>query len=401
MRFSVNLGSQSVGSQLEDLSTDGEGPHVPASAAIREGMSVDRQRYHHVSSTSSSRQAATGQHVHPPESAGRHPAARTTSLWQKWTHASLFAFQNDALEASFHNYMEHRWDLGTLAVPCFILAGWIMFVSHCLASPQEVRALLPQGWPMTVLHALLAMMFLSLQVMQPHMYIKHKKAVHAGIHLVFIATFCHARELLLWLRMSRSGQHIAGHVALVRAFLAENLYLSTSWLGPVSLCVGQVIDLLMVALFLLIGIRSNDSFCASTAWDGSPLGTTGYRLAEAACAPVRAWAGLPAPTPLQLPLDPSACSASLMFWQVLGAVFACAVVLVKDVWQRQAFLRSNIARALIPLEHRATSEAWPFSGSLGVALVLWVSMCVAMVPYLLQLAASNCLALAKRSSLNV
>lgn len=304
---------------------------------------------------------------------------------------SLFPFRNAELEAAYNTYMDRHYDLGTLAAPCFTLAATIMFVSQYSKAPQEVRALLPQVWRVFALRPLLAILSLSLQITQPQAYVKHQKAVRLSIYALFIPISRHARGILLWSRMNRGGQlqRVAGRVSLVQDFLAENMFFSTAWVGSLYLDVGRVIDLLMVAISLHLEIKNNSHICASTGWGGAPLGSTGDRLVEAACTPVRAWIGLPAPLPRAI--DPSECPAYLMVWQVLGAVIACAVVLLKGVLQRRAFLRSNTGRALIPIQHRPAAQAWPFCRFAGSGLVLGLAMCLAMLPYLLQLGVSYCL----------
>lgn len=307
---------------------------------------------------------------------------------------SVVVFTNAELETAFHRYIERRYDVCTILLPCVILVAWVMFGSRYLSSTQEVRALLPQGSALAVWEALLAIVLLLLQVAQPQWYIMHQKAVHLGAHLFLMATYSHTKEVMLWFRANRAGQREASHFALVQAFLAENTFFSTAWIGAISLHVGQVINLLIMVLYLLIEMRSNSRICASAAWRGGSFGGTGDRLAEAACTPFRAWVGLGAPTPQ--PFDPSSCSASLMFWQVLGTCLACIAVMVNDVLQRRAFLRSGTARALIPQAQRAAAESWPPSGFTGgyPDIVLWVSTCLAMALYLLQIAALYCLALA-------
>lgn len=365
--------------------------HVPGNVAMREDMPLIHQT---LPSPSSLSEAATGpapsDSARPPSGANATSTTTATSLWQKLTRVSVFAFSREELENAFHADMERHVNLGDILLPCCILGAWIIFLVHYVTSPMEVRAFLPKGWPMAAMHPLVAILSLSLQVSQTQMYVTHQKALRLGFILILISASCQTREVVLRFRMYRGEQPDVSYIALAQAFVGENLYFSTAWIGHATVNIGQLIDLLMAALFLVTEIRSNARICASTS-GGSPVGTSGARLAEAACAPVRAWLGLP--SPLQRSVDPSACPASLRFWQVLGAWLACIAVLLKDVLHRRAFLRSNTASALIPQQHREAAEAWPFTSLAGGALVLWASMCLALLPYLLQLGTLYCIAL--------
>lgn len=197
---------------------------------------------------------------------------------------------------------------------------------------------------------------------------------------------------MLWFRMYRGEQPDVSSVPLVQAFVAENLYFSTGWIGNVTFRVGQVLHLLLVMLFLLIEVRGNAHICASSLRGSSTVKTSGERLAEAACSTVRGCVGLQSSMPRST--EPSTCPASLMLWQFVGAWMVCVALLLKDVLQRRAFLRTSTAKALIPEQHREAAEAWPFSRSAGGALVLWACICFAMFPYVFHLLAKLCLALA-------
>lgn len=178
-----------------------ERDYNPARTVMHGESFLQHQRDLHVSSSlarASAEQTSSN-------SANTPYAAASYSLWQKLAHVSLFSFPNAELEAAYHTYMERHFDVSSILFSGCILVTWMMFIAQYFMSPRDVRALLPHGWPMGVLHPLLALLLLSLQVTQPDIYIKHQKAVRAGILLIFMAVFGQNREVVLWFRLGRAG----------------------------------------------------------------------------------------------------------------------------------------------------------------------------------------------------
>lgn len=156
-----------------------KGTHSPESAVIREDMPLHHLRHQVWSSPPSSTLPTVDQA--PSDSTSLPSASGATSFWQNAARVSVFAFRNAALQDAFQADVESRSESVRFFLPCCILGSWVIFLAHYLSSSEEVRALLPNGWPIAALHPLMAILFLSLQVAHTQLYIKHQKALHLSI----------------------------------------------------------------------------------------------------------------------------------------------------------------------------------------------------------------------------
>lgn len=207
--------------------------------------------------------------------------------------------------------------------------GWASFgYKYLVASPQQ-RALLLDRWYIGCLHPIAALTMLAL-LLCPTFYHKHRRALHTAFILIIMTSFCYARDMLLWNRQLE-GPLTATLAHRVQSFATENFFGSLMWLLVLAYPVGQIPDLALTTLFLLLELAANPVVCsAATSLHLGGLVTmmpellqvvqsvTDWIIGTAAGSLVAMAGAVPPPV--------MTCSLALAFWQVCGLCAASGSV---------------------------------------------------------------------------
>eukprot|EP00884_Botryococcus_braunii_P006316 jgi/Botrbrau1/15686/Bobra.4_1s0064.1 len=293
------------------------------------------------------------------------PGNGKKAWWEAWLELSAFSFAAPDLEGRFQRYVTKSFNICTLLIAAHIFTGWAFFVHKLFTVSGEMRALLHPSWPEGLLHPLLALLVLGLMFGAPAVYQKHQRLIHALVKVALISTFRSTRGLLLWMKDVEAKEGPRSWISLVQLFFVENFFLSMVWFGVLAFPSGQVADLVLITVMLMLDMRHNRDFCASLR-PGKELASTTPQLhgvTRRAIVWVRnvggpslgAHASSPAIT----------CPMALGFWQLVGWLLACVAVCAGDVMRRRAFLRTHEARVQLGRAWEVEALFWPF-GSAGL-----------------------------------
>eukprot|EP00884_Botryococcus_braunii_P006294 jgi/Botrbrau1/15666/Bobra.4_1s0050.1 len=304
---------------------------------------------------------------------------RTGDNRQSLLDLSVFAFSVPELEALFQTYYSKRQNTWALLTSAMVLLGYVLFVYKILVFAREgedvPRWVLWSG--MLVVCAVSAV--ITLMLFKPTFYRMHWQALNAGVIVCTIMTYPGSRMTLLWMKTLGGKTYSETWLRELETFAVENLFMATSWMNVVSFPSGPVPDLVLMTLYLIRALASNESLCASR------YGHSLVTMRPASLATARRASVLL--TDIAGPLvgghasDPVlSCPAALGVWEVVGWLVACLSVLVADILRRRAFLRTREARAYFGPENAASAMRWPFGSSqksrrcvMAVIFLLYVS----------------------------
>jgi hypothetical protein len=305
---------------------------------------------------------------------------------------SVFRFGPPELESRYQSYFANRAGGYALALSGPILISWFALFPFKLAAigPDSSRAP-PTLVPSLLLSFVPAISILVLAAFFPRFYSRH----WWGVNLLFMSAKVFSHEylqgLFLWLHQSAPGVRQEGSdaspQAMLRMFVLENFYSTTTWALGLAFPTGQVSDVFFATLGLSIGFSKNAAICGSPAW-GASLVTGSAPFAAAAGSGSRllfavlSANGLPAIFPHPQALT---CTELRAFWQVVGWWFSCVLVLLREIGSRRAFLRSPAAG--VRVSHLRAAARWPFGNQVMVQLLITWAFFLLVAPSLVWVAA--------------
>jgi hypothetical protein len=308
--------------------------------------------------------------------------------WRSWCDLSIFSFAAPELEALFRSQPPAKTDMCTLLCAAIILMGWVNFALKLLAVPKELVDFPFQMWGVALLHAFMSTAFIVVILFKRAFYVKHRRVMNPVMLSCIGITYRCVRLMLLWMKSVEDTKDSHSWVQQLQRFSAENSYATTAWLLIPGFSTGQLPDLVITTMFLLLELARNQSVCAWRYWETtSPafIATTqeaSFWLSQYG-APFLG---------MQNSSTGFSCQAALGFWQVVGWWVSCVVILVADIWQRRAFLRTPEACAYLGPANAAAVSKWPFGSTTKMQTCMrgFVVLCFAAgliwntaLPYLL------------------
>lgn len=306
-------------------------------------------------------------------SAAHHP--QELALSQKWLTGlpSVFKFASPSLEHSYQQFAQNTVATAALTLFTINLVSWALIWYKLAVTPAAARAKMPPLAPLALGCFVPALATTALIVLRPASYKKRYAAINLALSALQLGYYNHQRAFLLWLQ---SMHVLSGTWRTVSHFLVENLFFTLAWLRVLLLPSTPLGDTCLMAVLLLLNLAGNPRICRE--WGGSLLMLSSpspggpVKAVFAAALPQRSPASAWAAASLRPGRD--TCDAVLAFWEILGWLWACLVLLVAEVVRRRAFLAANL-HLLGPHAHKA--HLWP----LGSARLLLKLLCVVLALY--------------------
>eukprot|EP00884_Botryococcus_braunii_P019134 jgi/Botrbrau1/5904/Bobra.0366s0082.1 len=278
---------------------------------------------------------------------------------EKFLRFSVFAFASPTLESRFHQYSANSINLWTALFCIKVLVGWLLFVGRFFAFPAE-RAHLPPDWALALTQPLVSAAILGAMLLMPEFFRKHQRGIRALTICFIPLTSRQARAALLWMRSIESTSDAHTAMQMLRFFSVENVHLLAALDIVVAFPVGQIPDLLLTTLRVLVVMADNQYICGLPRLaENLVTMTPGLLSAKEAGSMVLRNIGV-----VSLGITPQtdklSCPAAFGFFQLLGGVFACVLVFVADVLRRRAFLRTPETLAYLGPGYKAAALNWPF-----------------------------------------
>jgi hypothetical protein len=307
--------------------------------------------------------------------------AKPEPFWHRLFRKSIVEFASEELESGYQSYLaNHAGDYVVGYTPIFVLAWAQLF--HCIAvNGADPWANPPPGLALSVLLYLLpGAALISFLWLQKKQYSQNWR----GINFTFMAVHIFHQNALHMLSMwqqsciNRGRCQIfksSGTLSSLNAFALENFYLTLICLRILVMSAGQAPDFFFTTLGLFHSMAGNRALCAADIWGpervtlAPPLAAVsrkGSALLLGAVSPHAAWL---------LPGELS-CPATLGFWQVVGWLAGCLVIIGRDIISRRWYLQSA-AQPLGPAA-AARAKTWPFGDAavmhrlaVAVLAVVW------------------------------
>eukprot|EP00884_Botryococcus_braunii_P014252 jgi/Botrbrau1/22828/Bobra.0132s0151.1 len=300
-----------------------------------------------------------------------------------WLMASIFAFFSNELEDGYEAYQRSSFSIWTWGSAISLLMGWPVIFMKLQGHGKYHEHLLPPLVLPFVLHFLPTLALNLVLVLHPALYAKHKRVVNGLVQLVFVGNCIFMREAVLWMKLversaSASPSHGGSWIESLLSFPHENIFLFVFWqivaLFPSTL--GG--DMAMATLGLIVNLAGNGHICSSPLLGPAPatLAPGLMRLTQRASDWLLAWA-----SPYYVPSSSAvaSCAAALGFWQALGWLNACLVIIGSEVLRRRAFLRTTAARACLGPSAIGLALSWPFGSQAKVGRLIRLVFMLLMV----------------------
>jgi hypothetical protein len=275
---------------------------------------------------------------------------------------SVFAFSAPELEALFKIYYSKRQGTWALLTSAMLLLGYTRFIYKVLVVAIEGEDVVQLFLWSEMLFVCAVSYVITLMLFKPTFYRMHRQALHTGVIVCSITTYPASRMTLLWMKALGGRTYSETWLRELETFAVENLFMATNWMNVVSFPTSPVPDLVLITLYLFRALANNASLCTS------PYGRSLVTMSPAYVATARRasmlLADIAGPLVGGHALDPVlSCPAALGVWEVVGWLVACFLVLVADILQRRAFLRTVEAQTYIGQEYAASALRWPFGSS--------------------------------------
>lgn len=290
--------------------------------------------------------------THPPELA---PS-------QKWLTSlpSLFKFASPTLEHAYQLFATNTVATAALTLFTINLVSWGLIWYKLAVTPAAARTTMPPLTPLALGCFTPALATTALIVLRPASYKKRYAAMNLLLSGLQIFYYNHQRAFLLWLQ---STHVLSGTWRIVSNFLVENLFFTLTWLRVLLLPGVMVGDIAFSAALLLLNLAGNPRICREWSLSllamSSPTAIGTIKAVSAVVLPHLS-IGLGWDEALLGPTSTDACSIALAFWEILGWLWACFMVLLAEVVRRRAFLAVNL-HLLCPHAHKA--PFWPLGST--------------------------------------
>eukprot|EP00884_Botryococcus_braunii_P010658 jgi/Botrbrau1/19594/Bobra.0035s0072.1 len=197
---------------------------------------------------------------------------------------------------------------------------------------------------------------------RPKFFSNNWRGINLSLQLFQACLWNYVREPLVR-QLYLSQVHQDQMSVLLRAFLAENVFLISPWLRMLVFPSGIASDFAIATITLLVAMSGNAQLCASPI-PGSVLVTASQPmrgLAQTMSTTLLvtlghfshpAWGSVP---------PPSSCTGLLTFWEVVGWWLACLAIVGREVASRLAFIRANPR-----VVRQAGLQKWPFENACKV-----------------------------------
>lgn len=236
-----------------------------------------------------------------------------------------------------------------------------MFACKYVSFPAE-RVHLPRDWPLALTQPLIAAAILGLMLLRPAFYRKHQRGIGVMAVGAIPVTARQVRAGLLWMKFVDASGSVQSKMQMLRFFFTENVHLLAAVDIVVAFPVGQIPELLLSSLLVLLLMAGNQYICTLPKL-AENLVTMTPRLLSVTEAASMWMSGLAAGSlGISPPVSKLSCPAVFGFWQVVGGVLACLLVFVADILRRRAFLRTPETLAYLGRAHKAAALSWPFQG---------------------------------------
>jgi hypothetical protein len=285
--------------------------------------------------------------------------------WQSWCDSSIFSFATPELEALFRRHPPAWTESCTLLCAAIILMGWVNFVLRSFMGPKELVDYAFQLRAVALLHTFMSAAFIFIILFKRAFFVKYRRTMNVVMLSCVGMTYGSVRLMLLGTKLLENRKDTHSWGQQLQRFTAENLYATTSWLFTHGFSLGQVPDLVVVTLFLLLELARNQSVCAALYWENrSPTFLGAAQEASVLLSQI----GAPF-LEMQSSSTEFSCKAALGFWQVVGWWATCVAVLVVDIWQRRAFLRTPEACAYLGPANAAAVSKWPLTSTIKMQTI--------------------------------
>jgi hypothetical protein len=286
-------------------------------------------------------------------------AIPTGPILQAWLNFSIFAFNSPELEALFTNFSSGLLNSWTLVSTAALLMGWITFVHKNIMNRHDAADLPPHLLSVCAAHLAVFGAVFAVMLFKPELHFKHRRAIHAALRILLSTTYPFGWFMVLWMRSVRPPVGPRSLLQGLNMLSVENMFI-TSVLIDLGYSCGQIPDLLLNTLHMVMAMMSNRAVCASPRW-GKSMVTMSPVLLTGAEAGSRWLHSIGASVPAGCAAGGTlTCPAALAFWQVVGWFVGGVTVFVTDVLRRRMFLRSIEVQAYLGPRHAAAALQWPF-----------------------------------------